>query len=90
MNRQTNCPLCQLAPGEATVITALHTQGAMRRRLTDLGFTRASVVRCVGQSPFGDPKAYEVRGAIIALRNRDSKDILTEGALSYEAKHSPV
>lgn len=30
---------------------------------------------CVGKGPFGDPKAYEIRGAVVAIRNSDAEQI---------------
>ena len=70
--------LCELSPGEHTTVLAVEATGAMRRRLLDLGFTVGATVRCVGRSPFGDPTAFEVRGAVIALRRRDSATVRTE------------
>jgi DtxR family transcriptional regulator, Mn-dependent transcriptional regulator len=43
-------------------------RGAERRRLLDLGFVPGSVVEARFASPAGDPTAYEVRGALVALR----------------------
>lgn len=61
-----------LAPGEAaTVGEILHT-GDMRRRLQDIGLIRGTTVECVGRSPLGDPAAFRIRGAIIALRDSDT------------------
>lgn len=48
----------------------------MRRRLLDLGLTPHAEVECVGKSPFGDPAAYRVRGAIVAIRARDGRSVL--------------
>jgi DtxR family Mn-dependent transcriptional regulator len=43
-------------------------RGAERRRLLDLGVIPGSVVRAEMRSPAGDPVAYRIRGAVIALR----------------------
>ena len=43
----------------------------MRRRLLDIGLVENTRVECVGQSPSGDPKAFLIRGAVIALRLSD-------------------
>ena len=50
----------------------LNTSGGMRRRLMDLGFSAGEHVECVLKSPPGDPRAYLVRGAVIALRREDA------------------
>ncbi len=55
-------------------------RGLMRRRLLDLGFTRGAVVVPVLHSAFGrgDPRAYRVRGTLIALRRDQAKHIFVE------------
>lgn len=90
MNTHKKHRLCELCPGECAVIYAVTAAEPMRRRLTDLGFTRGTCVRCVGRSPFADPKSFEVRGAIIALRNKDSRTIETEGGVADEKKRRHV
>lgn len=69
-------PLCDMKKDEETVIKKLETTGSLRQRLMDIGFVEGTKVKCVRISPFGDPKAYLVRGAVIALRNKDAADIL--------------
>lgn len=44
----------------------------MERRLRDVGFTEGCAVACVGRSPLGDPSAFLVRGAVVALRREDA------------------
>lgn len=41
----------------------------------DIGLIEGTEVVCVGKSPCGDPRAYLIRGAIIALRDEDCKKI---------------
>lgn len=43
-----------------------------RRRLLDLGLTRGARVRPEFCSSFGDPRAYQVRGTLIALRGEQA------------------
>jgi DtxR family Mn-dependent transcriptional regulator len=43
-------------------------QGFSRRRLMDLGFTDGAIVRPVLRTFAGDPRAYEIRGTVVALR----------------------
>ena len=62
--------------GEYAEIAELLTAGSMRRRLLDIGLTPDTVVECVGKSPAGDPKAFLIRGAVIAIRFGDCKEIL--------------
>ncbi len=64
--------LDKLFPGRRALVEEVAAQGAMRRRLQDLGFVPGAQVECLGKSPMGDPKAYRVRGAVVALRGRDA------------------
>ena len=61
--------------GEAARVVDIHTEGAMRRRLMDLGLVPGTRVECLGHGPFGDPAAYLIRGAVIALRAQDARTI---------------
>ena len=61
--------------GERVTIEDILSTGNLRRRLMDLGLTRNAQVQVLHQSPAGDPKAYLIRGAVIALRAEDSKSI---------------
>ncbi len=70
-----NC-LGDIAPGQKAVIKTLNTSGSMRRRLLDIGLIEGTHIECLGKSPLGDPSAYLIRGAVIALRKDDCKDIL--------------
>ena len=65
-----------LSVGERAVIDKVNISGGMRRRLYDLGFVGETMVECVGKSPLGDPSAYLVRGAVIALRAADAMHII--------------
>lgn len=49
--------------------------GIIRRRLMDLGILPGSVMKCVLSSPSGNPKAYFVKGSVIAIRNCDASFI---------------
>lgn len=64
--------LSELSAGESAVVTGLETAGTLRRRLQDLGLICGTQVRCLMVSPLGDPAAYLIRGAVIALRRQDS------------------
>lgn len=67
------CKLCNLRPGESAVVhTVSDPAHPLADRLRDLGLTAGSAVTCTMQSPLGDPCAYLVRGAVIALRRRDA------------------
>lgn len=68
--------LCDLEVGQSCIVSEILTRGSMRRRFLDIGLIENTVVKCVGQSPSGDPKAYLIRGAVIAIRSDDSGGII--------------
>ena len=68
--------LCDLEVGQSCIVSEILTRGSMRRRFLDIGLIENTVVKCVGQSPSGDPKAYLIRGAVIAIRSDDSGVII--------------
>ncbi len=70
--------LSSLKIGESGIIDSLENKGMMRRRLIDLGFAKGSETACVGVAPLGDPKAYLIKGTVIALREEDSSKINVE------------
>lgn len=63
--------LWNINPGEKAIITKISNSGAIKNRLMDIGLIPGTRIECVGKSPFGDPKAFLIRGAIIALRKED-------------------
>ncbi len=71
--------LASLTNGESAVISALYNRGEIRRRLMDLGFTEGTRVKQLSKSPLGDPVAFLVKGAVIALRREDIENITVEG-----------
>ena len=64
--------LLALEPGQTGRVLAVEVPGSMGRRLREIGLTPGTQVSCLGRSPLGDPSAYLVRGAVIALRAGDS------------------
>ncbi len=64
-----------LSRGEKGRVVGMSAGGDIRRRLLDIGLTENTVVECVGKSPLGDPAAYLIRGAVIAIRSDDAEKI---------------
>jgi DtxR family Mn-dependent transcriptional regulator len=73
-------PLSDLRPGEGGTVVALSSavRGPERRRLLDLGLLPGTEIRAELVSPGGDPTAYRVRGALIALRREQADWIRVE------------
>ena len=62
--------------GQTAVIKKLCCVGSIRRRFLDIGLVSGTEVTCLMKSPCGDPTAYLIRGAVIAIRRKDAADIL--------------
>lgn len=69
-------PLTDLKIGETATVKALYANDTIKRRLLDIGVIEGTRIECIMKSPWNDPTAYQIRGAIIALRCEDSKNII--------------
>ena len=67
--------LSELKIGDEAVIIQMPENN---RRLLDIGLIKGTTVKCVLKSPLGNPAAYKIRGAVIAIRDEDAKDIKVE------------
>ena len=70
--------LNEIMPGDFATVKEIITDGDMRRRLLDIGLIPGTLVECIGKSPGGDPKAFLIRGAVIAIRAEDAAGIAVE------------
>mgnify|MGYP000303383495 FL=1 len=68
--------LKDLKQGQKAKVKSILSTGSIRRRLQDIGLIEGTEVECLQKSPAGDPVAYLIRGAVIALRSEDSSNIL--------------
>jgi ferrous iron transport protein A len=75
MDKAAQMTLADLPPNRRGVIKSLNAEGMIRRRLLDLGLTPGTVVETVRRSPAGDPVAFKIRGAAIALRQEDGRRV---------------
>ena len=64
--------------GETAVIEKLHGEGALRRRLMDMGLTKGAQVFVRKVAPLGDPVEVTVRGYELSIRRSEAENI--EGA----------
>jgi len=69
-------PLSQLSLGSTARVESLCSEGRIRRRMLDLGLINGTQVKALQRSPSGDPVAYLIRGAVIALRSEETSKIL--------------
>ncbi len=68
--------LADLQEDETASVSELLADSGIRRRLRDIGLIEGTTVRCLNKGPSGDPVAYLIRGAVIALRREDSSKIV--------------
>ena len=70
--------LSDLAVGSEALVYSLAPSciGPERRRLLDLGVVPGTRIRCEFTSPFNSPRSYDIRGALIALRDYQADRIL--------------
>ena len=68
--------LNSLPVGKRCKVAALLSDGKQRRRMLDLGLVQGTNVEALQKSPSGDPIAYYIRGAVVALRDEDASKIL--------------
>jgi ferrous iron transport protein A len=71
-------PLNLLPIGQKARVKILTSDGTTRRRMLDLGLISDTIVEAVLKSPAGDPIAYDIRGAVIALRSEEASKIMIE------------
>lgn len=64
--------LSSLELGQTGRVLSLACEGLSRRRLLDLGLVPGTVVECAMRAPLGEPMAYRIRGATVALRREEA------------------
>ena len=65
----------ELKLGEIGIVNNIIGEEGIKRRLLDLGLIEGTNIKPVLVSPSGDPRAFEFRGSLIAIRKEDAKDI---------------
>ena len=62
--------------GETVTVVKLHGQGAVKRRIMDMGITRGTEIHVRKVAPLGDPVEVNVRGYELSLRKSEAESIL--------------
>jgi ferrous iron transport protein A len=73
MNNLRNVPV-----GSAAKVVKIHGEGAVKRRIMDMGITKGVEVRVRKVAPLGDPIEVTVRGYELSLRKADAESIEVE------------
>ena len=64
--------------GQTAVIRRLHGEGALKRRIMDMGLTKGTLVYVRKVAPLGDPMELTVRGYELSVRKSDAENIEVE------------
>lgn len=67
--------LNQLPLNKSGIIKNIKCEENIKRRLLDLGLVNGTKIKPILVSPSKDPRAFEVRGTIIAIRKEDAENI---------------
>lgn len=65
-------------PGETVVVQKLEGEGALKRRIMDMGITKGVSVLVRKVAPLGDPIEVNVRGYELSIRKSDAQWILVD------------
>ncbi|MDL2253275.1 ferrous iron transport protein A [Ruminococcaceae bacterium OttesenSCG-928-I18] len=67
--------LGQAKPGETVRVAKLTGEGALKRRIMDMGITKGCEVRVEKVAPLGDPVEVHLRGYALSLRKSEAECI---------------
>ena len=67
--------LKDLNVGDIAKVTLIDEKSNLYQRFMEIGIINGTKIECVLKSPFGDPKAYLIRGTLIAIRECDAVGI---------------
>ena len=67
--------LKQAKVGDTVIIVKLHGEGAVKRRIMDMGMTKGTEVHIRKVAPLGDPIEVTVRGYELSIRKADAEMI---------------
>lgn len=71
--------LKDLRVGQSATVLKLEGEGAIRRRIMDMGITKGTEILVKRVAPLGDPLELTVRGYQLSIRKADAKKILING-----------
>ena len=70
--------LREVQVGQSAKVIKVHGEGAVRRRIMDMGITRGQTIRVVKVAPLGDPMEITVRNYELSVRKADCEMIEVE------------
>lgn len=69
--------LREAAIGETVTVAKVNGEGAVKRRIMDMGITKGVEIYVRKVAPLGDPVEVNVRGYELSLRKADAENIIT-------------
>ena len=70
--------LKDVAVGDQAVVKRLNGEGALKRRIMDMGVTKGVEIFVRRVAPLGDPMEVTVRGYELSLRKAEAESIVVE------------
>ena len=78
MMTQENKTLRSVKVGQTAVVRRLTGEGAVRRRIMDMGITKGAEIHVRKVAPLGDPIEVTVRGFELSLRKDEAENVLVQ------------
>ena len=70
--------LKEVKVGETVTVVKLHGEGAVKRRIMDMGITKNTDIYVRKVAPLGDPIEVTVRGYELSIRKADAEMVVIE------------
>lgn len=69
----TNMTLNKLPLGQTATVQKINGQGAIRRRLLEMGIVPEAEIKMVRYAPLGDPLEFKLKGCLLSLRKEEAE-----------------
>ncbi|EFE90894.1 FeoA domain protein [Oribacterium sp. oral taxon 078 str. F0262] len=76
--KEGNMTLREMRPGQTAVVTKITGEGAVKRRIMDMGITKGAELYVRKVAPLGDPVEITVRGYELSVRKTDAEMVQIE------------
>ena len=70
--------LKEVPVGETVTVAKLVGEGAVKRRIMDMGLTKGTLVHVKKSAPLGDPIELTVRGYELSIRKAEAENVIVE------------
>lgn len=80
--------LRQVKVGDNVKVLKLHGEGAVKRRIMDMGITKGVDIHIRKVAPLGDPVEVTVRGYELSIRKADARD--DRNRIIFQGRNRPI